>query len=284
MTNKPTSDLDREALAIGLHTCIGTLQPLARSGATLRRLNRTHWRLSGGAAGSAAEPKKVPVSLIIQLKTAGFLFVNAEGRAKLSAAGRSWLNRQLASGDPFVRQHQKRRLQTFMDDQGQATNLLVNLCESPLMRLRSRKGARGEALLSDPEFEAGERLRRDFTLARLGPQVTAAWSSAGQMVRRRRKDGARTNHEQSLSDAAYAARTRVGAALEAVGPEFENILVDTCCFLRGVEDSEINYGWPRRSAKVVLKLALSALARHYENPGQRSAPGRPDPFTHLDKR
>ena len=66
---------------------------------------------------------------------------------------------------------------------------------------------------------------------------------------------------------AHAARARVAAALCAVGPEFENILLDTCCFLLGVEESESRYGWPRRSAKLVLKLALSALARHYSGGG-----------------
>lgn len=62
----------------------------------------------------------------------------------------------------------------------------------------------------------------------------------------------------------------VPGALGAVGPEFETILLDTCCFLNGIEESESRYGWPRRSAKLVLKLALSALARHYEGGGRKN--------------
>lgn len=272
MKEQQTAQLDRHAHIIGLHTCLATLKPLARSGAYLKRLNRTHWKLHGGAEDLAPGHVKVPVSVIIALKAAGFLFVTSSGQGQLSGAGRSWLNRQLGSGDPFVRQHQSRRLRTVLDEQGAPLDVLVNLCESPLMRLRSRKDAGGQSLLSDEEFEAGERLRRDFTLARLGPQVTATWSGGGQTTRRRRKDGARTNHEQDYSDTVYAARARVASALDAVGPEFENILMDTCCFLIGLEDSEENYGWPRRSAKVVLKLALSALARHYC--GRVQAPDR----------
>ncbi|MGH6874206.1 MAG: DUF6456 domain-containing protein, partial [Aestuariivirgaceae bacterium] len=41
------------------------------------------------------------------------------------------------------------------------------------------------------------------------------------------------------------------------------ILVEICCFTTGIESAERILGWPRRSGKVVLQLALTSLARAY---------------------
>ena len=135
-----------------------------------------------------------------------------------------------------------------------------NADECPLGWLASRKDKDGQPLISREQLEAGERLRRDYTFAMLMPRVTASWSGAPSSP-----SGKRTGFSggADLTDNVIAARERVNRALQAVGPELSGILVDVCCYLKGLEAVEKASGWPQRSSKIVLGIALQLLARHY---------------------
>jgi len=134
--------------------------------------------------------------------------------------------------------------------------------ESPLAWLRRRKDRDGAALISEPQFDAGERLRADFWFAQMTPKVTMSWSTQAP-AQRRRRSGMAFRSDAELADNVAAARERVRRALSAVGPELSGVLIDVCCHLKGLEEVERAVGWPQRSGKIVLQLALSALARHY---------------------
>ena len=145
--------------------------------------------------------------------------------------------------------------------------MTVNLAESPLTVLARLKGRDGRPFLLPAEVRAGERLRADYDRGRIAPRLGAHWEVAVS-------DGRRGGHDTAeLTERALAARQRVERALAAVGPELAGVLIDICCFLKGLELVELERGWPVRSAKVVLKTALGALARHYEP--QRAAAGKP---------
>ena len=127
--------------------------------------------------------------------------------------------------------------------------------ESPLAWLARRKNKAGVALISAVQFQAGERLRADLTVAAMLPRVTANWGSVGG-----NQAGASMLNP---SDISLAARQRVQHALSAVGPDLSGILIDLCGFLKGLEQIEAERNWPARSGKVVLGLALNSLAQHY---------------------
>lgn len=135
-----------------------------------------------------------------------------------------------------------------------------NIAESPIAWLFNRRDGDGNPLISEAQFNAGEKLRADFWFAQMSPNVTQSWSpSAGAGGGRRSAPGAGVD----IADNVIAAGERVRRALAAVGPELSGILIDVCCHLRGLEDAERRAGWPQRSGKIVLGVALSALARHY---------------------
>ena len=136
-------------------------------------------------------------------------------------------------------------------------NVTVDDAESPLAWLPRRRGRNGRALIEPHQFQAGERLRADFTCAHMMPRTTSNWASP---ISSGRRGGERA---ADFTETMIAARQRVQQALDAAGPKFGGLLLDVCCFLKGLDDIERERAWPSRSAKVVLQLALDRLARHY---------------------
>ncbi len=182
-------------------------------------------------------------------------------RFTMTQAGRAALKRRATKHDKFRRQHQIHKTQNRKVDGNVSRPVTVNETESPLGWLRKRKDRNGNPLISEVQFQAGERLRADFWRAQMTPRVTMSWSAMTASSKRvkRAAPGASTE----ISDAVIAAKARVARALDAVGPELSGILIDVCCHMTGLEQFEQQAGWPQRSGKLALKLALNALARHY---------------------
>lgn len=174
----------------------------------------------------------------------------------LTAEGAAWLARMLAVQKGFSGAAQNPFRVQHGDLQETGGGTLCDGAESPLGWLRRRRGADGRPLIDEAAFAAGERLRADFTRGQMTPRMGVDWSGAG---------GGRCFGAQGLefSEQALAARQRLRAALDAVGPELSGVLLDVCCFLKGLEDVERDRRWPVRSAKIILGLGLARLARHY---------------------
>lgn len=180
----------------------------------------------------------------------------------LSEAGHKRLQRAGAGEDGFLDQHRETGTRRLPDG-GTGKLVTVNHAESPLAWLRSRKSRDGRPLIDAAQFEAGERLRADHAFGQIVPGVRGmAWSALGSGTGGLNTGGARGGLAD-LSDATIAARQRLEDALADVGPELAGVLVAVCCELKGLEQVERARGWPPRSAKVILSLGLTRLARHY---------------------
>lgn len=131
-------------------------------------------------------------------------------------------------------------------------SVTVNLAESPLGWLR----ARGH--IDRRQFDAGEKLRRDWERGQLAARVTMAWDAASVARGRGGHPAA-----PDLGTAQIDARRRFQAAIDAAGPGLADILWRIVCSGEGMRDAETALGWPARAGKVVLTIALDRVADFY---------------------
>jgi hypothetical protein len=125
-----------------------------------------------------------------------------------------------------------------------------------------RKDKDGNPFLTPDLVAAAERLREDFELAQMGPRVTQNWErflTGG--------DRGSRGDDSGTGSGASGARDRVSAVLRDLGPGLGDVALRVCCFLEGLETAERRMGWSARSGKVVLRIALQRLKRHYEELG-----------------
>ena len=137
-----------------------------------------------------------------------------------------------------------------------ARSVTVNLSESPLGWLH----ARGH--LSDRQFDAGEKLRADWERAHLAPRITMRWDATPVSGGKRSAPAAYNETEAQI-----AAKQRFADAIDHLGSGLSDIAWRIICGGEGAPVAEKNLGWPARSGKLVLKIALDRLADFYRLPG-----------------
>jgi DNA-binding MarR family transcriptional regulator len=133
-----------------------------------------------------------------------------------------------------------------------------SLAESPLVGLSRRRDKAGKPFLSRAQIAAGERLREDFELAALLPGGEVDWLEFlddGEPHRPGRPGGG--------ASVALHAQDRVAAALRSLGCGLGEVALRVCCHLEGMEALEKRMDWSARSGKIVLRIALTQLTRHY---------------------
>ncbi|WP_374394692.1 DUF6456 domain-containing protein [Tabrizicola sp.] len=196
---------------------------------------------------------------------------------EITSAGRAALKRMVDEEDrrrqgmaeaatPFGDQHRVWGEREVMDDSG-PRRVRYNLAESPVALLGRRRDRDGKPFLEPELVAAAERLREDFELAQMGPRVAQNWDrflTGG--------DRGAYQPDSGLGEGPSTARSRVAAALRDLGPGLGDVALRCCCFLEGLEVAEKRMGWAARSGKIVLRIALMRLRRHYEETYGKSGP------------
>ncbi len=131
------------------------------------------------------------------------------------------------------------------------------LAESPLASLARSRDGDGRPFLGREHVAAGERLREDYEAAMQGG-FAVRWE---EVLARPADFAAPPEGSQHRPAAALA---RVARALTALGPGLADVALGCCGLLERIEVLEKRLGWSARSGKVVLRIALDRLRRHYQ--------------------
>lgn len=218
----------------------------------------------------------VPQNLLAELRSWGLVEGTNDGRWNLSDAGRSFLRRSAGkskamapkttigegASSPYILQHHVRSVVSRQID-GNLKKLNINIAETPLGWLRRRRGKDGEFLISMDQFEAAERLRCDYEMGSLKKQLIANYDGIPISKGVRSATSGLMYNEHQLD-----AKRRYDRAVEYVGSGLSDSLVRLCCHLEGFEAAEKALGWPSRSMKLVVLMALDRLVEHYKK-GER---------------
>lgn len=241
----------------------------------LRRIADGRKATADTEGGACIGRDKVPPAVIAKLE-ARELIRRRDGRFEATDMGRAFLRRRQVPPKPPVgeavsseRAQHMRLIRAQREKDGTAARTVVNAAESPLGWLCRRRGKDGKPLLDERQIQAGERLRDDFERAGLGPRVTRAYDAPPISASRRAAP-----ETPEPSEVQIDARRRVERACQALGPGLSDIALRVCCFLEGLEEAERELGWPVRSGKLVLSLALDRLADHYDGKKRASEDAR----------
>ncbi len=165
-----------------------------------------------------------------------------------NAATAQWLKRQMLDADAFAAQH---RVEAVTPE-----GTTLDLAESPLSRLASA-GPDGAAFLRPHQVEAGERFRHLVARTQLQPRLTMSYSAAHTA------GGRGASRAADIGDTAAEARKRLAELYRQLPRDCAEVVLDVCGFAKGLQQVETERGWPRRSAKLVLRIGLDRLAELY---------------------
>lgn len=143
--------------------------------------------------------------------------------------------------------------------------------DAPVQVLARRKRPSGEAFLTGGMIEAAERFRESFEIAQMGSQITQNWEALIQGRAGGRDGGAQRSlmgGTEAAVDRRMRAEASLNAAVLALGPELAECVILSCCHEQGMETIEDKLDFPARSGKIVLRIALASLERHYEACGK----------------
>ena len=189
-------------------------------------------------------------------------------RYRITASGRNKLGEMIADAEHLANRRDDTQSKFLGDEEdfqeyaeaASKRRMRYGVVESPLILLARRRDRDGNMFLSEELVRAGERLREDFEMSQLSKLVEHGPEKIIEEV-------CKPNYENEISRASLTARQSIAGALRDLGPGLADVVMRCCCLLEGLESTEKKMGWSARSGKIVLRIALQRLKRHYDAMG-----------------
>ena len=232
-------------------------------------------RADGSTARTAVTERSTAEAMALRGWLEAIEAIGRVRRYRISGAGRTALVRLLAADlgrpsglaeaqTPFSAAQRRSASDRDTGTDHRGAQPRVFAAESPIAVLARRRDKGGVPFLSAALVAAAARLREDFELAQMGPKLPQNWDwqtiASGASAEPEEETGA-------FGTGPRAARSRVAAVLADLGPGLGDVVLRCCCYLEGLESAEKRLGWSSRSGKIVLRIALQRLHRHYEARG-----------------
>lgn len=169
---------------------------------------------------------------------------NFEKRLSARPEARTWLRRIRSEGQPFIEQHLGSRSgdQNLLDEPGSSTDAVRRLAQG------------ADSFLKPHHLAAANRIAQWSMRARMQQRVTMSYDPTYSAATR---TGRRPN---DISDMASDARDRLNALIAKLPEDAAGVVLDVCVYEKSLQVIETERRWPRRSAKLALRIGLDQAA------------------------
>lgn len=134
-------------------------------------------------------------------------------------------------------------------------DLAGNAVPESVLRLAAQRN--GSAFLEPHHVEAARIVTALFERSQMRQRVTMSYDA----TRTRGRGGSPV--QAPLADSAADARRELNAMARHMAADCWGLLTDICLFHKGLQKIEAEREWPRRGAKLVLRIALEQLCSHF---------------------
>lgn len=191
----------------------------------------------------------LPLDNVLQLRAQGVVHIDATGKVIARPEARCWLKRQSLA----ITEQQALK-------QMNATVAPVQSLNDTILRLSKCSGGTRKAdapFLSAHHVLTANRIADLINKAQIRANITQNLDALALP----KAKGARGASE--IGDFAIDCRAKLQALLDVLPKDCRRVLIDVCGFEKGLQQIEFEMQWPRRSAKLVLRMALEIAASHW---------------------